>query len=174
VTAALHGCGDEAETATTSAPPSARTTTGADCSELVPTSVVSALGWTETGAAALEAGRCTQQFDGGQLAAGQLAVGGTSSADLPENGEARFDELCAELGEGTSAGGAGESVDWLGDGTSGCAVTSDDGAGVNSLIALNAEGILVQASVQPDEPTDPSTVETALTDLAQNAIERAG
>jgi hypothetical protein len=174
----LHGCGDSAADTTSDGGPSSSqpSPTAADCAALLPDDAVDTLGWSWTGEAAVDLGRCTREADQGTLSAMLRPVPGVDSDDLPAAAEKEYDERCAQLAtNGTEA----EDVDWLGSSTPGCAVLGEQDAtgqtsGVSTLVAHDAAGHLAEVSVAADQPTQGALVQETLTALAQGVLGARG
>jgi len=165
--ALLGGCGDS--DADDVATPSGEETTAADCAALIPDDVVSALGWTADSAPTRDSATCTLGADQGTLSVARRPVPGVDGDDLPEAGQDEYAERCAVLRDGQG----GQEVDWLGSEATTCAAVTDDGSGVNVLLALTDAGLLVETRVTVDEPTaSAEQVQGALSELARTAVQR--
>jgi hypothetical protein len=129
--------------------PTARTTTAAQCAEVLTDDVFATLGWTPTGEPAESTVRgCHREAEQGYV----------------EVRERRgYDELCATL-DRTGQVGPGTPVDWLGERTA-CAVEPDAEVGSTVVVVKGTRGRVTQVTVAAVAPTPRSDVRAAVAEL---------
>ncbi len=176
---ATQACGGPDTEASSTDPGPALETSISDCNALIPEDVLATLGWSPgSTSATLDSGICRRDAEQGYVTVERLPVAALGGDDLPAKAQQAYDEACAELDsfpdpdDLSVSAGPGQSVGWLGEDVTACAVEPSEPRAETTVVVLTPQDTVVQLRVVPDSPTSSGDVRAALGKLTPLAVER--